>query len=164
MLWILFKSSEGIVFANKYYQKKIKLILGEKMEKPYGLTMRGIVKNNNDEILILRRHPKSKTNPHKWELPGGKLEKCEFFDEGLIREIKEETDLDVKVGDFCEAVQDDYPHKRTVQLIMYAKDITGEVKISDEHDDWKWASINEIKSLEITSSLEKIIKKRNEEL
>ena len=134
------------------------------MEKPYGLTMRGIVKNSEGKILVLRRHPKSKTNPHRWELPGGKIEKCEYFDEALIREIKEETGLDVKVGDFCEAVQDDYVHKRTVQLIMYAKDITGEVKISDEHDDWMWASLDEINSLEITSSLEKIIKKRNEKL
>ena len=134
------------------------------MEKAYGLTIRSVIKNNEGEILVLRRHPKSKTNPHKWELPGGKIEKGEFFDEALIREIKEETALDVKVGDFCEAVQDDYPHKRTVQLIMYSKDITGEVKISDEHDDWMWASINEIKSLKITSSLEKTIKKRNEKL
>ena len=134
------------------------------MEKPYGLTMRGIVKNSEGKILVLRRHPKSKTNPHRWELPGGKIEKCEYFDEALIREIKEETGLNVKVGDFCEAVQDDYVHKRTVQLIMYAKDITGEVKISDEHDDWMWASLDEINSLEITSSLEKIIKKRNEKL
>ena len=134
------------------------------MEKAYGLTIRSVIKNNEGEILVLRRHPKSKTNPHKWELPGGKIEKGEFFDEALIREIKEETALDVKVGDFCEAVQDDYPHKRTVQLIMYSKDITGEVKISDEHDDWMWASINDIKSLEITSSLEKTIKKRNEKL
>ncbi len=134
------------------------------MEKAYGLTIRSVVKNKKGKILVLRRHPKSKTNPHKWELPGGKIEKGEFFDEALIREIKEETALDVKVGDFCEAVQDDYPHKRTVQLIMYSKDITGEVKISDEHDDWMWASINDIKSLEITSSLEKTIKKRNEKL
>lgn len=134
------------------------------MEKPYGLTMRSVVKNKKDEILVLRRHPKSKTNPHKWELPRGKIENGEFFDEALIREVKEETDLDVKVGDFCEAVQDDYPHRRTVQLIMYAKDITGDVKISDEHDDWMWASIDEIKSLDITSSLEKIIEKRNNEI
>ena len=134
------------------------------MEKPYGLTMRSVVKNDEGKILVLRRHPKSKTNPHKWELPGGKIEKGEFFDEALIREVKEETGLDVKVGDFCEAVQDDYPHKRTVQLIMYSKDIIGEVKISDEHDDWMWASADEIKSLDITSSLEKIIEKRDGEI
>ncbi|WP_407416285.1 NUDIX hydrolase [Methanobrevibacter sp.] len=134
------------------------------MEKPYGLTMRSVIKNEEDKILVLRRHPKSKTQPHKWELPGGKIEKGEFFDEALVREVKEETNLNVKVGDFCEAVQDDYPHKRTVQLIMYSKEITGEVEISDEHDDWKWAGIDEIKSLDITSSLEKIIKKKNGKL
>ena len=131
------------------------------MEKTYGLTMRGILKNNENKILILKRHHKSKTNPQKWELPGGKMEKDEYFDEALIREIKEETNLDALVGDFCEAVQDDYPHKRTVQLIMYLKDITGEVRISSEHEDWMWANLDEINSLEITSSLEKVIKKRN---
>ena len=134
------------------------------MKKHYGLTMRSVVKNEEGKILVLRRHPNSKTNTHKWELPGGKIEKGAFFDEELIREVKEETNLDVNVGDFCEAVQDDYPHKRTVQLIMYSKDISGEVKISDEHDDWMWADINEIKTLDITPSLEKIIEKRNGKL
>ena len=134
------------------------------MDRPYGLTIRSVVKNEEGKILVLRRHPKSKTQPHKWELPGGKMEKGEFFDKAMIREVKEETNLDVKVGDFCEAVQDDYPHKRTVQLIMYSKDITGKVEISDEHDDWKWASIDEIMALDITSSLEKTIEKRNGEI
>lgn len=131
------------------------------MDKPYGLTMRGIIKNDNDEILILRRHPKSRTNPHKWELPGGKVDPGEFFDDALIREIKEETSLDGKIGDFCEAVQDDYVHKRTVQIIMYLKDLKGEVKISDEHDDWMWASLDKIKELELSTAFEKVLKKKN---
>ena len=131
------------------------------MDKPYGLTMRGIIKNDNDEILVLRRHPKSRTNPHKWELPGGKVDPGEFFDEALIREIKEETSLDGKIGDFCEAVQDDYVHKRTVQIIMYLKDLKGEVKISDEHDDWMWAGLDKIKELEFSTAFEKVLKKKN---
>lgn len=131
------------------------------MDKPYGLTMRGIIKNDNDEILVLRRHPKSRTNPHKWELPGGKVDPGEFFDNALIREIKEETSLDGKIGDFCEAVQDDYVHKRTVQIIMYLKDLKGEVKISDEHDDWMWASLDKIKELELSTAFEKVLKKKN---
>lgn len=131
------------------------------MDKPYGLTMRGIIKNDNDEILVLRRHPKSRTNPHKWELPGGKVDPGEFFDEALIREIKEETSLDGKIEDFCEAVQDDYVHKRTVQIIMYLKDLKGEVKISDEHDDWMWAGLDKIKELELSTAFEKVLKKKN---
>lgn len=134
------------------------------MEKPYGLTVRGIMKNENGEILIVKRHPKSRTDPEMWELPGGKVEKGEFFVDALVREIKEETNLDVKVGDFAEAVQNDYMQKRTVQLMMHLEDVEGEVKISEEHTDWMWASLDKIKTLEISTSLEKMLKKRNWEI
>ena len=134
------------------------------MKLGYGLTMRGIIKNDDDEILILKRHPKSKTDPEMWELPGGKVEKGEHFTTALIREIKEETNLDADVGDFCEAIQNDYMHKRTVQVIMYLENIKGEVKISDEHTDWMWAGLEKIKSLEISTSLKKILEKRNWEI
>ena len=131
------------------------------MSKPYGLTVRGIIKNENDEILIVKRHPKSRTDPEMWELPGGKVEEGEFFADALMREIKEETALDVRVGDFCEAIQNDYSHKRTVQIMMYLDNVQGEVKISEEHTDWMWANIEKIKSLEISTSLKKVLKKKN---
>lgn len=134
------------------------------MKPGYGLTMRGIVKNDNDEILVLKRHPKSKTDPQMWELPGGKVEKGEHFIDALVREIKEETNLDVEVGDFCEAVQNDYMHKRTVQMIMYLEIIEGDVKISEEHTEFMWTDLDKLKSLEISSSLKKVLKKRNWEI
>ena len=129
--------------------------------KSYGLTVRGIIKNDDGKILLLKRHPKSRTDPKKWELPGGKLEAGEFFTDGLIREIKEETSLECSVGDFAEAVQNDYPHKRTVQLIMYLDNVKGDVEISDEHTDWMWASMDEIINLEISTSLKKVLEKKN---
>ncbi len=134
------------------------------MKRPYGLTVRGVIKNDDGKILIVKRHPKSRTDPEMWELPGGKVEEGEFFADALIREIKEETDLDSTVGEFCEAVQNDYMHKRTVQLMMYLEDVTGEVKISDEHTDWMWVNLEELKSLELSSSLKKVLKKRNWEI
>ena len=130
------------------------------MKPAYGLTVRGIIKNSDDEILIVKRHPKSRTDPEMWELPGGKVEKREHFADALVREIKEETNLDCEVGDFCEAVQNDYMHKRTVQLIMYLDDVSGDVKISEEHTDWMWANLDKIETLEISTSLEKVLKKR----
>lgn len=138
--------------------KKIELVI--RMDRPYGLTVRGIVKNNKDEILIVKRHPKSRTDPEMWELPGGKVENGEFFTDALVREIKEETNLDVKVGDFADAIQNDYMHKRTVQLMMYLVDVKGDVKISEEHTDWMWASLKKIKNLEISTSLMKLLEKR----
>ena len=129
--------------------------------KGYGLTVRGIIKNGSGEILIVKRHPKSKTDPEMWELPGGKVERGEFFADALVREIKEETNLDVEIGDFCEAVQNDYSHKRTVQLMMYLINVEGEVKISDEHTEFMWASIEKIKTLEISTSLKKLLEKKD---
>ena len=131
------------------------------MKRDYGLTMRGIIKNDKDEILILKRHPKSRTDPDTWELPGGKVEEGEFFDDALVREIKEETNLDGKAGDLAIAIQHDYPYKRTVQMIMYLDDVEGEFKISDEHTDGKYASIDEIKTLTLSSCLKKVLEKKN---
>ena len=132
--------------------------------KAYGLTVRGIIRNSDGEILIVKRHPKSRTDPEMWELPGGKVEKGEHFADALVREIKEETNLDVNVGDFCEAIQNDYPHKRTVQLMMYLDDINGSVEISDEHTQFKWASMDEIRSLELSTSFKKVLKRKNYKL
>ena len=128
--------------------------------KGYGLTVRGIIKNEKNEILIVKRHLKSKTDPEMWELPGGKVEKGEFFTDALVREIKEETNLDVNVGDFAEAIQNDYSHKRTVQIMMYLDVTNGEVKISEEHTDWMWADIEKIRILDVSTSLEKMLKKK----
>lgn len=136
----------------------------ETTNKPYGLTMRGIAKKNG-KIAILRRHLKSRTNPHKWELPGGKVDSGEFFDEALIREMKEETNLDVSIGDFYEAIQDDYIHKRTVQVIMKVNILSEEFKISDEHDNYKWADLEEIKLLyqenKLSTAFAKVLEKKN---
>lgn len=103
---------------------------------PYGQTVRGILYNENNEILLLKRHSKSRTNPDKWELPGGKVDPGEFFDEALVREFKEETGLDVLLGDFYHAIQDDFPHKRTVVTILEVEikpKTATNIKISDEH-------------------------------
>ena len=131
------------------------------MKRAYGLTVRGIIKNDADEILIVKRHPKSRTDPDTWELPGGKMEAGEFFDDALVREIKEETNLDCEVGDLAIAIQHDYPYKRTVQMIMYLDNIKGDFKISEEHTDGKYVSLDELKTLTLSSCLQKVLEKKD---
>ena len=142
-------------------------------KKDWGLTVRGLVKKDN-KILILRRHPKSRNNPHKWELPGGKVDPGEFFVIALIREFKEETDLEVQIESLFEVVQDEFISRRTnrpintVQLMMNLEIISGEVQISDEHDDFKWVSVKDLKELYnedmLTPTLKKTLEKRDFEI
>ena len=130
------------------------------MDLPYGLTMRGVVKEDG-KILILKRHPDSTTNPNCWELPGGKVDPGEDFDKALIREFLEETNLEIKIEGLVAGVQEDFPHKRTVALVMNVEIISGEVTISDEHTDWKWATLSEIKNLEISAWFKNLLVLKN---
>ena len=142
-------------------------------KKDWGLTVRGVVKEE-DKILILRRHPKSRNNPLKYELPGGKVDPGEFFDVALVREFQEETNLDVKIDSLFEVVQDEFISRRTnqpistVQLMMNLEIIGGELQISDEHDDFKWVKSGELKELYnenmLTPTLRKTLEKRNFEI
>jgi 8-oxo-dGTP diphosphatase len=46
-------------------------------------------------------------------------------------------------------------------MIMYLDDVNGEFKISDEHTDSKYASIDEIKNLTLSGCLKKVLEKKN---
>jgi 8-oxo-dGTP diphosphatase len=48
--------------------------------------------------------------------------------------------------------------------MMYLDDVEGAVEISEEHTEYMWASIEKIKGMEISTSLKKLLKKRNYEL
>lgn len=126
----------------------------------YVLIVKGLLKKNN-RILILKRHPNSKGNPNCWELPGGKVESGENFDKALIREFKEETNLNIKINDLIDVNQEKNPQRIYIAIIMNVSIASGYIKISDEHIDWKWISIDEIQNLEISGWLKTLVNEKN---
>ena len=122
------------------------------MKDLWGLTVRGICKQN-DRILLLKVRSKSGHDANRWEIPGGKVKKCEFFDNALRREFLEETGLEISIESLFDVIQNNYTACKTdeevksIQLIMMVSAKTDEVRISDEHDDYKWFSEEEVKEL-----------------
>lgn len=78
-----------------------------------------------------------------WEFPGGKLEEGETPQEALIREIKEELDADIFVGDLIDIVEYDYP---TFHLSMkcFWCELRSEHLVLNEHEDAKWLSKDQL--------------------
>lgn len=126
-----------------------KKVLGIIMKDMWGLTVRGICEYN-DKILLLKLRSISAHDPGKWEIPGGKVKKNEFFDDALRREYLEETGLEIEIDSLYNAIQKNYTACKTgesiksIQLIMKVSVKTDEVVISDEHAMYGWFTKEEI--------------------
>ena len=102
-----------------------------------------IVQRGSDKkILILRRSIHETSNHGMYELPGGKLEEGETPKEAALIETKEEAGLDVRI------VQTLQPHidhdmKKVYHGFVGAPKKGAKVKISIEHDEYKWVSIKQ---------------------
>jgi 8-oxo-dGTP diphosphatase len=130
-------------------------------EKPFGLVVRAIIKDSYNNILILKRAPNSRSNPRCWELPGGKVEPGESFDKAMIREIKEETNLDITLKRAVGIAQQDLPYIHSVHVIMTVDVDSGDLKISEEHTEFKWATLEEIKSLNLSNWFESFLEEKD---
>ena len=119
------------------------------MSTMWGLTVRGICEYNG-KFLLLKIRSKSSHDAGRWEIPGGKVKKCEYFDNALKREYLEETGLEVDVDSLLNVIRRDYTACKTneevksIQLIMGVTCQSDSVTISEEHDDYGWFSRDEI--------------------
>ena len=106
-----------------------------------------IVQRGSDKKILLLRRSIHETSFHgMYELPGGKLEEGETPKEAALIETKEEAGLDVRI------VQTLQPHidhdmKKVYHGFVGAPKKGAKVKISEEHDEYKWVSIKQALAL-----------------
>ena len=107
-----------------------------------------IVKNDSTEVakivlidqkqraLFLKRSNYVKKYAGEWDLPGGHLKEDENIIQGLKRETKEETQLEIREPIFLMKLDN--------LNFFYEKHSSQPVKISHEHTDYKFFSIKEL--------------------
>ena len=83
----------------------------------------------------------------KWEFPGGKIEEGESPEQALIREIKEELDVEIRVNELVDIVEHDYPTFRLKMSCFYCEIISGDL-VLNEHLDAKWLRSNELDTID----------------
>jgi 8-oxo-dGTP diphosphatase len=99
-----------------------------------------LVKDN--KIIIAKRGPDDQL-ANKWEFPGGKIEINETPEQCLKREMKEEFDIHVSVGEYLGSSIYHYDHM-SIELLAYrAYWEKGEINLKD-HDEFRWISLEQL--------------------
>ena len=83
----------------------------------------------------------------KWEFPGGKIEESETPQEALKREIREELDTEIEVGDLIDTIEYDYPTFHLSMQCFWAEVVSGHLKLK-EAEDARWLTAETIDSVE----------------
>jgi 8-oxo-dGTP diphosphatase len=104
----------------------------------------GLLENEEGEVLITQRQPKS-FMPLKWEFPGGKVEPGENDSQALARELKEELGIDVEVGEHFMGVLHAYPDFNIDFHVYRCELLNGEIQALAVHD-FRWVDVDELDS------------------
>lgn len=105
----------------------------------------GVILNPEKSILLVKRGVDTKWFPGKWALVGGKVDGDEEFKDAFIREVKEETNLDL---DFIKYCYNKHDGDCEVALFVAITKTPNDIKINKEHSEYKWCTANEIKELD----------------
>lgn len=82
-----------------------------------------------------------------WEFPGGKVEPGETSQQALIREIIEELDTEIKVGELIDTVEYDYPTFHLSMDCFWAEVRAGHLELK-EAEAAKWLTKNQLDSID----------------
>ena len=103
--------------------------------------------NENGEPIIFATQRGYGEFKGGWEFPGGKIEEGETPKEALKREIMEELETEIAVGDLIDTIEYDYPTFHLSMDCFWAEIVSGDLVLT-EHEAARWLTKAELDSVE----------------
>ena len=103
--------------------------------------------NENGETIIFATQRGYGDFKGGWEFPGGKIESGETPQEALKREILEELDTEVSVGELMDTVEYDYPQFHLSMDCFWCQIVRGNLVLK-EHEAARWLTKDELNNVE----------------
>jgi 8-oxo-dGTP diphosphatase len=103
----------------------------------HSVSVAGVVVRHDGRVLVVQRRDNG-----RWEAPGGVLERGETFEEGVCREIAEETGVVVEVGPLTGVYKN--MTKGVVALVYRCRPVSGAATTSDESQAVRWLTPTEV--------------------
>ena len=120
-----------------------------------------LILDKHNKVLITKRSANDDYMPSKWDLPGGSVDMGETVEDALVREVKEETNINITVvcPIYLHTDLSYIPDKQFVQVIYKCDYIDGDIILDyDEHEEYQWIEYDEIGKLECIAFLENLIR------
>lgn len=110
------------------------------------LVVDGVIVDGERVVLIERKNPPFRGS---WALPGGFVDVGETVEEATVREMREETSLDVEVGALLGVYSDPArdPRGHSVSVVHVCHVLGGELRGADDASDAQWFSFDELPEL-----------------
>ena len=103
--------------------------------------------NENGEQIIFATQRGYGDLKGGWEFPGGKIEEGETPENALVREIREELETEIAVGELIDTIEYDYPTFHLSMDCFWADVLSGDLVLT-EHEAAKWLTKDELDSVE----------------
>ncbi len=122
----------------------------------------GLIMRDDGRFLIVKRSDNDDYMPGLWELPGGKSEETESPEDATIRELKEETGLDVEIGAPFNIEFFLFKNNEFCLDLFYECKMTNqnqEVKLSEEHSEFAWVNFFSVPIEDVDEYVIKVLQK-----
>ena len=114
---------------------------------PINVGAHALIINDQNKVLITKRSESDGYMPLLWDLPGGSIEIGETVEEALIREVKEETNIDILPVKpvYVHTDLSFIPHNHNIQIVYKCVCNGGDILLDpEEHVDYQWVEYNDI--------------------